>query len=531
MAFVSVSFLLLLLLLLHGTQSAPISDGWVRQEKVHADREITVTFAIARNDPKWLGEKLRAVSYPDSPHYGEYLNFDEIAWHVHGRPESVRALEQALETVGVGTDSIDYTIGKDFAVVRMRVAAAEELFSAEFYEFKHVEKPGWFTMRSLDFVLPRALDGHLDFVFGVTEFPRPNKVVTRRYIALPGELGVTPESIATAYNTSGYVSSSPDNSQAIAGFLKQYFDPSDLEQFQNQYSLPVRPITKVVGENDPSNPGIEAELDVQYISATGRNVSTWFVSISTTANKGQEDFLSWMIGQVNDTESPWVHSASYGDDEDSIDHSYLMRVEDEFKKFGVSGRTVLFASGDNGVHCRIIGREYQPDWPTSSPSVTAVGGADSLDTVWSDGGGGFSDVFPMPDYQQDAVRAYLSSGEAPSSKDYNKSGRAYPDVAAFSVNFAIIYEGSEIEVAGTSCAAPTFAGLVASLNDIRLRSGRKTLGFLNPLLYQLKGRGFTDITKGSNNGGNPFCGFKAIAGWDPASGWGNPDFGLLKGLV
>jgi len=45
------------------------------------------------------------------------------------------------------------------------------------------------------------------------------------------------------------------------------------------------------------------------------------------------------------------------------------------------------------------------------------------------------------------------------------------------------------------------------------------------------GKGFNDITEGSNSGG-AFCdGFKAAQGWDPASGWGSPNFGLLKTLI
>ena len=45
------------------------------------------------------------------------------------------------------------------------------------------------------------------------------------------------------------------------------------------------------------------------------------------------------------------------------------------------------------------------------------------------------------------------------------------------------------------------------------------------------GKGFNDITEGSNPG--LFCaeGFNAAKGWDPASGWGSPNFGLLKTLV
>ena len=45
------------------------------------------------------------------------------------------------------------------------------------------------------------------------------------------------------------------------------------------------------------------------------------------------------------------------------------------------------------------------------------------------------------------------------------------------------------------------------------------------------GKGFNDITEGSNSGGLSCDGFKATQGWDPASGWGSPNFGLLKTLV
>ena len=206
------------------------------------------------------------------------------------------------------------------------------------------------------------------------------------------------------------------------------------------------------------------------------------------------------------------------------------RVDNEFMKFGVSGRSVLFASGDSGVDCSLT-RKFHPEWPTSSPYITSVGGTTSLTRVWSSGGGGFSNVFGTPDYQKDIVTAYLNSGKAPSTRDFNTSGRAYPDVSAFSVDFTIVEDGIPIGVSGTSCAAPTMAGVISILNDVRLLAGKKTLGFLNPLLYQtLKGNGFFDITEGSN-GGELCSGFKAIEGWDPASGWGSPNFSMLKTLI
>ena len=519
--------------LLAGTRGSleGVPNAWYETAKASRDELLTITFAIKQANSGWLQEKLRAVSYPKSPEYTNYMNFDEIAKYVYGRPGSVRALLKTLALVEIPESDVHFTLGRDFAVVNMPVNAAEKLFSTQFYHYQYDNHSELKTITSPSFELPKSLIGHVDFVSGVSSFPKPvSHPIKRKPIAIPG--GTTPITIAKDYNTSGYESTNPGNSQAIAAFLKQYYDPNDLIEFQKHYQLPVKQITKVVGKNVPDDPGAEANLDVQYISATGRGVSTWFVSISTYSNGKQEDFLSWLVGQVNTTDSPWVHSASYGDVEKSIDLDYIQRVDNEFMKFGISGRTILFASGDSGVACKGFEGKYTPNWPASSPYVTAVGGTTSLSRVWSSGGGGFSDVFAMPDYQKQAVEAYLNSGEAPSTKKFNVSGRAYPDVSAFAVDFAIVDDGAIVSVDGTSCSAPTFAGIVSSLNDIRLNNGKKTLGFMNPLLYQtLMGQGFFDITEGSNGNGFTCEGFKATKGWDPASGWGSPNFGILKSLV
>ena len=507
------------------------NDDWMQLGKARSDHEVKLTFAIKQTNAEWLKETLEAVSNPASPRYGQYLNFDEIAKYVHGRPESVRAVVETLLSAGVARERIDFTLGRDFAVTFARVQQIEAVFSADFYEYRHQALDDYKIVKSESYTLPTSLQGHVDFVFGITEFPQKPRLFAKKS-ANSDSLGVNPQSLAKDYNTSGYISTNPQNSQAVVGFLLEYYNPKDLERFQTKYELPVRPITKTVGENKPDEPGAEAELDVQYISATGRNVSTWFISISTYANHGQEDFLSWIVGQVNTTDSPWVHSASYGDNENSIDEDYLLRCDNEFMKFGISGRSVLFAAGDSGVDCRGLQRKFNPMWPASSPYITTVGGTTTLDKVWGDGGGGFSNFFPTPAYQHEIVQAYLNSGKAPSTKHFNSSGRAYPDVSAFSVDFVIELDGIPLPVSGTSCAAPTFAGLVSSLNDIRLNMGKPTLGFLNPLLYQtLQGKGFVDVTEGSN-GGSIICpGFDAIEGWDPASGWGSPNFGLLANLI
>jgi kumamolisin len=84
-------------------------------------------------------------------------------------------------------------------------------------------------------------------------------------------------------------------------------------------------------------------------------------------------------------------------------------------------------------------------------------------------------------------------------------------------------------VAGTSAAAPAWAGLVAMLNQL---TGQRA-GLLNPKLYELgkaQASGgaavFHDIVEGTN-GTTQARGFPAKPGYDLATGWGSPNVSAL----
>merc|ERR1712046_312278 len=105
-----------------------------------------------------------------------------------------------------------------------------------------------------------------------------------------------------------------------------------------------------------------------------------------------------------------------------------------------------------------------------------------------------------PAYQLDAVNAYLNSAKLPDASHFNGTSRGFPDVAAQGTSFLVINGGVTENVAGTSCACPTFSGIFALLNDLRLQAGKPTLGFVNPLFYQNPTM-FHDITEGANGAG------------------------------
>lgn len=150
------------------------------------------------------------------------------------------------------------------------------------------------------------------------------------------------------------------------------------------------------------------------------------------------------------------------------------------------------------------------------PSLTSVGATTgfSPEAAADFSSGGFSNIFGIPSFQESAVASYLSYLGTTDSGLYNASGRGFPDVSAQGVDFIIGYEGDFYTVDGTSCASPTFASVVALLNDRLIAAGKSTLGWLNPFLYSTGASALNDITSGDNPGCNT-NGFTATTGWDP----------------
>jgi tripeptidyl-peptidase-1 len=70
-------------------------------------------------------------------------------------------------------------------------------------------------------------------------------------------------------------------------------------------------------------------------------------------------------------------------------------------------------------------------------------------------------------------------------------------VATSAANYVAVVDGQLMTLMETSASAPTFTSLVAKINDARLRDGKRTVGFMNPVLYS-NGHLMDDVTEGSN---------------------------------
>jgi len=220
-----------------------------------------------------------------------------------------------------------------------------------------------------------------------------------------------------------------------------------------------------------------------------------------------------------------------------------------YLKLGLQGVSILYASGDFGAsglgnQCCVnpdcaggdrqngtLGGSFSPFFAASCPYVTTVGATQvnpgstvsDPESAASFSGGGFSNVFAMPDYQKSAVANYLTNyNPGYSSSQFNSNGRAYPDISANGNNIVIVENGNFTGVLGTSASTPIVASLFTLINNQLIAAGKPVIGFANPVLYQFP-EAMNDIVSGNA----PACntdGFSAVPGWDPISGLGTPDY-------
>ena len=329
-------------------------------------------------------------------------------------------------------------------------------------------------------------------------------------------------------------------------------------RYESQAGLPNVPLITVNADSYSGPPGsgqIEVSLDIEMAIAMAPGLSSVviFQAGQTTGTTGWIDILDDMAASnsIKQFSSSWGYTGS-PDPNTSFDT--------EFMKMATQGQSFYQASGDGDAW-------INPIWvPGDSPYLTSVGGTSlamngsgasyNSETVWNEGnqgngngwsanentgsrhsqndyigsGGGISGVYTnIPSWQTNAIN---STNHGSSSK------RNIPDVALTASNiFVTASNGSEFIVAGTSCAAPLWAGFTALVNQQAMAGGNLGVGFVNPVVYGI-GAGssysnaFHDITVGNDTNAQSANLFLARPGFDLCTGWGTPNgAGLINALA
>jgi tripeptidyl-peptidase-1 len=538
-----------------GSQTHPADPNWIEGDAAPAQEKVSLVVAVHENLPG-LTEAVDRLSDPRSPGYGNWLSLEEVneRWSDHKARIAVHEYllsqkDLVVKTVGGGA----------FFHVEMPVKRANELLEADFREFKSTD--GSKTIyRSRSIRLPESVAWAVDSVEYATKMP--SKMAPRVFSSkvAGGSGDANPNVIQEYYGIKDPSVTNEESSNCVFETIGQSIVKQDVEDFCSNYNIPPQSFT-IKGPNNPSscsNPNncIESTLDVQVIvsnaqdgTANGVDLTTWW------SVPGSESFLQWILAVSQDPNPPWVHSISYGEPETRTGRSQDDSFDKALQKIALRGVSVLVSSGDDGVAGAGARTDpsqcgFTPSYPATARHVTAVGatmgpetGANETACTSDRGGGittggGFSTIFDRPSYQESQVADYLATAtKLPPKSMFSYKNRAYPDVATMGHNYPIVIGGQTYHGSGTSASSPLFAAMITLANDARLNAGKKTLGWLNPVLYSLDASAFRNITVGENNcaagggqQGPPTCcqyGFTDQAGWAPVTGLGAPRFPSL----
>uniref|UniRef100_A0A8B9IXS3 Tripeptidyl peptidase 1 n=1 Tax=Amazona collaria TaxID=241587 RepID=A0A8B9IXS3_9PSIT len=267
-----------------------VPPGWAHTGRVEPGHDVQLTFALRQRGLRRLARLVEAVSDPRSSRYGQYLSLERVRDLVQPSTATLMVVLKWLQEHGVETCSSVATL--DF--LECRITAERILPGAEFHQY--VKGQQSIVRSPRPYAVPPELAEHLDFVGGLHRFPAERKMVSRAWVKKELEqhhggraafhLGVTPSILRQRYNmTKGDIGLLPNNSQACAQFLEQYFHQADVAEFMKLFGSSFShrtQVDRVVGHQGKGKAGLEASLDVEYIMSTGANISTWVFSNAGT---------------------------------------------------------------------------------------------------------------------------------------------------------------------------------------------------------------------------------------------------------
>lgn len=260
----------------------------------------------------------------------------------------------------------------------------------------------------------------------------------------------------------------------------------------------------------------EVSADIEMAIAMAPGLSQVMVYEVSPTSTYPDDLLDQMA--TDDVAKQLSSSWSFGTDPGT---------EQTFLQFAAQGQSFFSASGDVGAYTGGV-----PN-PEDDPYITIVGGttltttnngAWASETTWNQGGGtassgGISQTYSIP-YWQAPINMSANGGST--------TMRNIPDAALTADNVFVIYNnGTATPFAGTSCAAPLWAGFMALANQQAAINHQPPAGFINPALYWI-GQStnyetcFHDIATGNNTNAGSHNLFDAVPGYDLCTGWGTP---------
>jgi len=507
--------------------------------RLAATKELRLAICLPLRNQGVLSNLLQQLYDPASPSYRHYLNPDQFT-EQFGPTEADYQAVIAFATEK-GLKVTDTYPNRTIVDVSGKVADIEKAFHTTLRIYPHPQEARKFYAPDVEPLLDLKVP--VLHIIGLDDYSLPRPRLQKRSAAgLPisappqpnGGSGPSGTYMANDFRAA-YVPGTSLTGAGQAVGLVQFdgYSASDIAYYIATNHLSSVTISNVLLDGftgTPTGSGGEVEvcLDIEMVLSMAPGISAIYVYEAGPFGLWQ-DILNRM---VNDNVAKQLSCSWYipGGGMDSV-------ADGIFEQMAAQGQSFYSASGDYDAYCGLI------SFPGDTPYITQVGGTFlntsgpggmwTSETAWNrnngiGSGGGISTQYAIPTWQQ---------GLSMVANQGSTTMRNVPDVALTADYVYVRSDDLDLDVGGTSAAAPLWAGFTALVNQRAVTHGRAVVGFVNPALYAIGQRlgsdtRFHDITVGNNT--NSSCSvtlFPAVAGYDLATGWGSPTLWLIDSLA
>ena len=481
----------------HIPNKAIAKAKWI--ERLASKTEISMAFSLPlRNQPE-LDELLSRIYDPADPLYGQYLTSLEFTDRFG--PTQIDYDSVAAYAASLGLKITGIHPNRTLLNVSGTAAVIESAFGLHLHNYQGPDNRIFYAPDND----PQVPDSIASLITGVIGLDNAAVWHTHsRFVSAEGFSqispyqigtgpggGLTPNDIQKAYNLTGV--SANGSGQTLGLFELDGYDASDVNQYVSYYKLASVPLQNVLVDGFSGNAGngaSEVTFDIELQIALAPGASRIIVYEGPNSNTGVVDTYNRI---ATDNLAKQI-STSWGLSEGQSSLTVIRSENAAFQQMAAQGQSIYAASGDSGAYDN--GSTLSVDDPASQPYMVGVGGTQLFvnsdgsfnhEIIWNvnntvsggASGGGVSSLWGIPSWQQGVASA--ASATMRNVPDISLNADQY-------TGYSIYYEGRWWIVGGTSCASPLWAAFTARVNQVRAANGMPTLGFANPLIYQIASR-------------------------------------------